>query len=277
MYEQLLQKTGLNDNEALVYEFLLKNGEQKAGQIASKTPLKRGLIYKTLLKLEETGLIEKNEPKNQVAKFSANHPSKLRDLANLKEKEVSLAKESIDQLLPQLTSEFNLSAGKPGVRFYEGIEGFTKTLEDSLYSKETIYTYVDINSLNEEISAINKKYVEKRKKRGINKKILLLDTPNSRKMMQNQKEQEKEDYRFLPNNMNPFKSAIQIYDNKIVYHTLREKNVISVIIEDEDIYLTHKYLFEMIWNNLTKKENSPKKKGGFSMDNLEEYSTASKN
>jgi len=120
MYTELLTQSGLNKNEALIYELLLKSGELKAGQIAEKSPLKRGLVYKTLLSLEEIGLITKNEPKNQVAKFNAKHPSKLRDIVNNKEKEVNLAKNSIDQLLPQLSSELVYQLENPELDSMKG-------------------------------------------------------------------------------------------------------------------------------------------------------------
>lgn len=282
MYTELLTQSGLNKNEALIYELLLKSGELKAGQIAEKSPLKRGLVYKTLLSLEEIGLITKNEPKNQVAKFNAKHPSKLRDIVNNKEKEVNLAKNSIDQLLPQLSSEFSLSAGKPGVRFYEGLDGFKKALDDSLTATETIYTYVDLNKIVGESAKINQEYVKKREKKGIKKRLLLKEKVGAKEAIGQNTEFTSSV--LLPESVKPFKTSLQIYDGKVAYYTLREKNMISVIIEDKDIYEMHKSMFEFIWEMLENKKteekpseiSSKKPKNQYDMSNLDEYSTARK-
>ena len=68
-YNQSLIQAGLSPEEALIYECLIKNGSSKAGKIALKTPLKRGLVYKTLDLLENQGLVIKHEDKGKVAVF----------------------------------------------------------------------------------------------------------------------------------------------------------------------------------------------------------------
>ena len=44
---------------------------------------------------------------------------------------------------------------------------------------------------------------------------------------------------------------MQIYDNKISYLTLSDKEMIGVIIEDKYIYKMHKDLFEYMWKNIS--------------------------
>ncbi|TAN58360.1 hypothetical protein EPN15_01360 [Patescibacteria group bacterium] len=59
MFEQVLTQAGLTENQALIYEILVKNGLMPAGAVCKKTPLKRGLVYKILDELTEIGLVEK--------------------------------------------------------------------------------------------------------------------------------------------------------------------------------------------------------------------------
>jgi len=268
MYEQLLQQSGLTENEAIIYEILLQEGELKAGQIAQKTPLKRGLTYKTLQELEEKGLVERNEPPGKVAKFNAYHPAKLRDLANLKEKEVVSAKESIDQLLPQLSSAYNLAAGKPGVRFFEGLDGIKKVWWDSLTDTTEILTYGDLEFLAKHFATLNQEYLKQRKKRGIKKRALTNDSKFNRDFLKTY-DDELTETKLLSKTPLDFSSVIvQIYNNKVSYTTLSQKTMIGVIIEDRLIYQMQKNLFEYQWH-LLKEEG--KNKNQFTMDNLEDF------
>jgi len=82
-----------------------------------------------------------------VAIFSPGHPEKLREYVEKKEAEMKKAKNILESNLSSISSAFNLTVGKPGVRYFEGNDGVEKTLNDSLTSKEIIYTYADIEAL----------------------------------------------------------------------------------------------------------------------------------
>ena len=126
MYEKTLEQIGLSPNQAAIYEILIKNGPLSAGKIAQKSPLKRGLVYKILEELAAMNIVEKLEEPKKVAVFRANHPLKLKDLAENKEQKARDSIKILESLLPSLTSDFNLISGRPGVKFYEGKEGIIK-------------------------------------------------------------------------------------------------------------------------------------------------------
>ena len=44
-----------------------------------------------------------------------------------------------------------------------------------------------------------------------------------------------------------FQTVMQLYDNKVSYITLTEKYLVGIIITDEYIAKTHKYLFDSLW------------------------------
>jgi hypothetical protein len=44
-----------------------------------------------------------------------------------------------------------------------------------------------------------------------------------------------------------FQSVMQIYDNKVSYITLTDDYLVGIIITDQYIADTHKYLFESLW------------------------------
>ena len=243
----ILKQLGLNDNEILVYEELLKSGKQKASQISKKTPLKRGLIYKTLEDLEEKGLIIREDAKNIVSTFTPIHPNVLKGLAENQLKTAQNAQESLQNEIGSLISMYNLANNKPGVEFYEGIEGIKKVINDVLTATETVCTIIDLEQLEQDtpIKKINTEHLKQRKLKKIYKKILVPNTAYSRNNLKNYNPEITE-LRILPKKIH-IESTMQIYDNKITYATSKKNARIGMIITDESTYLMHKNIFEILW------------------------------
>jgi sugar-specific transcriptional regulator TrmB len=245
-YLASLSQAGLTYTQAKIYELLLKNGPLKAGKIHQKTDLKRGLVYKVLEELVDLGMVNKKEP-GKVAIFEAEHPAKLKDLAEKQEQKAKTAQLVLDGLLGQMISEFNLVSGRPGVQFFEGKEGIKRVLEDSLTSRTEIYSYADIDAINKYINDLNMDYVAKREKLKLKKKGIFLDTPETRRLLAGYHTDITES-RVIKHSGTPFATVMQIYDNKISYITLTRERMIGVIVEDPLIYHMHLYLFEYMWS-----------------------------
>lgn len=248
MYEQLLTQTGLSPNQATIYELLLQEGLSKASKISQKSPLKRGLVYKTLDELVELKLAKKEEKSGSIAIFTAEHPTALRDLIKNQETKVERAKTGINQLLPQLVSEFNLSLGKPGVKFYEGQVGIETVLNDSLTATGQIYSYTCPEEVDDHLKDFNLKYTKMRRQKEIIKKILVADSNSNRQRYQNL-DQTITQVKFLDPAVTSFPTVMQIYNNKISYVTLTDRGAIGIIIEDSNITQMHKILFESAWRS----------------------------
>jgi len=167
-----------------------------------------------------------------------------------REKKLKQDKQLFQNSLPDLISEFNLNYNKPGIKFYEGVSGVEKILNDTLETKGVILTYVDIEAIEKFISKINKRYVINRKKKKIKKRGILIDTPFARNFLKNYHSEITES-RFIPDKFFPFGSILQIYNNKISYVSLSKNNIIGLIIEDKNINLMHRSLFEFTWLHAT--------------------------
>ncbi len=247
-YEEILQKSGFSKEQALIYSFLLKNGPIQARKMAQSLPIKRGLLYKVLDQLVKNSFIEKIDKEGAVTIFKPKHPADIEDNLEKKKKELQLASESLKVVVGQMISDFNLISGKPNVQYFEGLSGVKKVLEDSLYAKEEIYSYADLESIEKYVKEINSWYVKERNKFGIKKKGLVLDTPFNRQFL---KDYYKEitDTRFLKINSEPFATVMQMYDDKISYITFNQqgKNIISILITSPQICEMHRKLFEFNW------------------------------
>jgi len=245
MFEQSLIQIGLSYPQAIIYEALVKNGPLKAGKITQKTPFKRGLVYKALEDMLKDDLIEKIEEIGRVAVFQAKHPLSLKDYAEQRERKAKDARMALEGMISSIVSEYNLSSGKPGILFYEGIEGVKKAMWDTLTSKELIYAYADVTLVDKHIKKINEAYVKQRNALKIKKRLLYSDSLEARERLR--KLREGTDARIVEK-LPHLGASIQVYDNKVCYITLTDENKIGVIIEDENIYKTHKTLFESMWN-----------------------------
>lgn len=255
MYQKHLLNIGLTKSQANTLDFLLENGENKASDIARAVKQPRGAIYKALDELLVLELVEKQEETGQIARFRALHPRKLEKVLEKRENFLRQSKGILEEILPNLTSSYNLTINRPGVRFYEGEEGFKKVLYDTLLSKTEILTIINTAAVGEEekFKEINEEYKRRRIRAGIKKKIIRIgEKPEGLEMTGKDAEYEKfTEIRYTRKESDLFKASIQIYDNKISYQIIDGDNLVSVLVEDKNIYQLHKATFEMLWGSAT--------------------------
>lgn len=247
MYKDILTQISLSGNEAIVYEYLLKNGETTAGEIIKKTPLKRGVVYNVLADLVKKGLAGEKK-KEKMAYFSPSHPENLRQYIETRENEIKKAKTTLEANLPAIISDFNLVSERPGVQYYEGTEGLKKVLNDMLTSKETIHTFADMEAVIKYMEKLNIEHAKKRGELNIKKKAIIIDSPFARNYLKNYyKNQIITEFRFIDYLSYSFSSIVEIYDGKVAYISLSNKGIVSMIITDQNIYKFNQAIFKFIW------------------------------
>ena len=247
-YLPQLQEAGLTPHQAALYETLVRRGPLPASKATLHAAVPRTLGYAVLKQLEDMGIVSKTDLPGKVAHFSAAHPNLLQERIEASAKSAERAATALKSILPDLSSAYNLATGRPGIRFYEGLEGIRAVLEDTLTAKETIYSYADLEMIEKHISEINREYVNKRDKLGIKKKGLLLDTQENRFLLEGY-HTKVTDVKLIKASAAPFKTVMQIYDGKISYFTLGVEQLVGVVITDPHIYEMHKALFEAAWNS----------------------------
>lgn len=250
--EKILIEAGLSEEQAAIYSSLLDKGPLKAGSISSWTGLKRGLIYKVLEQLESMGLVSRKGGDGTVAVFSPGHPSILAEMMDRKEKAFAQSKEAVMFSLGTLSSKFNLLSGKPNVQFFEGKEGVERILEDTLNTKDEVLTYVDMEIVEKHFKEINDKYVVRREKLGIKKRLLVIDNNFSQELFKKWNDEKPgyfnvTDLRMVKTSISEIEGAIQIYENKIGIITISNENLISIIIEDVRINKLFESMFEALY------------------------------
>lgn len=246
-FEQHLVQTGLSGEQARLYESLVKNGPSPASDAARRAVVSRTLGYKVLGELIALGLVDKREDAGKVALFTAAHPLKLKELIEKREREAKDALTALEGVLGQMTSEYNIAGGRPGIEFFEGMTGISKVLDDTLMAKEVIYTYADLKAIDDVYRDLNKEYLEKRKHRGIKKRGILADTPFTRKTLE-EYDTSVTDSRLVKYPQEPSKTIIQMYDGKTSYIVMDRHEPVSVIVHDPNITAANRAIFEIVWN-----------------------------
>lgn len=246
-YKDILTRAGLSESETIVYDFLLKEGEVSAGQIAKKIPsLKRGNTYNILKSLISKGLVEQFE-KNKTAHFRLEHPSKLKDYLNKQTIEIEHVEKTLGDLLPSLISEYNLTHNKPGVHYFEGVEGIKKIYEDTIADnpeKKVMFFRSHLDSQELGLDFFDT-YSQKRARAEI--KTQIISSKEITTELQDKDKRLLKERKFWKD-FNP-PAEIDIYHDKVAIISF-DGGLVGTIIENKAISLTLKKIFEQVWKSL---------------------------
>lgn len=249
-YQQSLIQAGLSEEQALIYEYLVKNGPQTAGKISTSTPLKRGLVYKILDNLVNSGLAIKHDSPGKVAIFEPAHPLKLKELAEKKEADAKNAQEALKGVLEKMTIDYNLISGRPGVKFYEGIDGITNIYDSLLEQGKPIDSFEDKGEMIALIPEYAKAYPKRRVKLGITNRVI---APSDNPINQTDESLMRET-RFIPTKDFPFRMDVKIAGRLVSLITFQKENPVGVLIDNQEIAENFRILFEMVWKTQSSAE-----------------------
>jgi sugar-specific transcriptional regulator TrmB len=237
-----LQSFGFSNKEADVYLALLSLGTGTVTEISRKAGINRTTGYDILASLvnKELVTISGKEPKQEYIIESPDTLTKYLEIQALQASEN--IKRSKD-IIPELKSMQSLE-NRPKIKFYEGIEGLQNVYEDTLTSSEPILAYASIDDMHKALPNYFPEYYKRRAKNGISIRGIVPKTKLSIERTQHDKE-EKREIAFVPADKYYFSPEINIYDNKVMIASWREK--LGIIIESEEIADAMKKIFSLAW------------------------------
>lgn len=267
MLKSILQKIGLTDKDSEVYLACLELGTQPASVIAKKAGLKRPTTYLILEGLLGKGLVSEYTGSN-VKYFTAVSPEYLLNFIDKQRRELTSHQRELEQYLPQFQSLTNPYSLSPKVRFYEGLEGIERAMNDTLTSSEPLKCYSTMDAwfarpdTKEYIFWYGKQRVYEKK---IPLRSINPDTLVARKYLEGDYPEvevnpEMSHFRWLPKDIQVFSNEINIYDNKVAIACLGKNELLGIIIESESIAQTQKSIFEVAWRTALPSKWELKKK-----------------
>lgn len=239
--QKILKDYGLDDKEASLYLASLKLGEAHMAQLAKRAGLKRTSAYLVFKTLEARGL---------MASFKMR--SGLRFVGTKPETLIQKTKRQLEELetaLPELKAIASKEITKPKLYYYEGKEGYLVAAEDSL--KTANATIRHIGSLAEIHNIVGldydiRHYIPTRVKQRIFFKALYFESELEDEIKNRNHAEELREIRYLPEAYH-YKTSLLIYGNKVAIFSAKTE-LITVIIESEEIAESERKKFDLIWD-----------------------------
>lgn len=244
-YNQLkinLRSFGFSEKEAGVYISLLELGKGTVTEISRKAGINRTTGYDILDTLVSKGVvnISGKEPKQE---YSAESPITITEYLKRQAAEVSRNIEKSEEVVAELNS-IHSSKSRPKIKFYEGNDGLRRAYEDTLTSSGSILAYATVDDMYKNIPGLFPEYFHKRASKNIFARAIVPKTPLGIVRKDHDKEEMRETL-LIPADKYYFSPEINIYDNKVMIASWREK--LGIIIESEEIADAMKKIYELAW------------------------------
>lgn len=238
--QQLLEKLGLDQREAEIYQALLELGPQLPQYIARNTGIKRTTLYEIFPEMIKRGLIvEITQGKRRL--FQAVSPDRLFSDYERRYKEIKAN-------ITDLTAIYRLQGLRPKIEVYEGFDGMKKFYMSTLKSKEVIKCFVQPAKYNPRVlDWLVHEYVAARVKRGVEVKAIVPDDDASEYFMELNKQHLRTGVK-VPLAKAKFRIEGMIQGNRIYFASYEKGGpLIGIIIESKPIADTLATLFDLAW------------------------------
>lgn len=251
-----LEKIGLSEKEALIYETLLSTGGAYPSMISTTTHLNRSTVYKILTSLSIKGIVSEVE-KGKKLFYQIEKPERLLRYTQRRAESAENSLQLAKYLLPLLQDVYNKTPNKPKVRFFQNVDGLIAILDDHISTgvKYEMLAFANTTGIEKVIpTEYFKKFVKEKERQGITTRGIVPDTLwdkafNDRIYRSVQKKSVIPVMRHIPAKDFPFNGEIIIYgDNKVSFFNFENKEkMIGVIIEDIWIHRAMCMIFELAW------------------------------
>lgn len=250
-----LEYIGFSEKEVLVYLALLELGKGTVTQISKKAGINRPTGYHILASLESKELVKVSgkEPKQEYVAESPDQIEKM--LLKKIENDQSYINEA-RKIIPELKSIHNI-ADRPKVLFYEGREGMEKVYEDTLTSTEPIRAYASVENMHSGLPGYFPEYYKRRAGKDIAIRAIIPDSETGRER-KSFNSKEKRETALVPKEAFDFIPEINIYDDKVMIASWREK--LGIIIKSSEIADAMKKIYELAWAEAKRLEEQTENK-----------------
>ena len=237
-----LEYIGFSEKEVLIYLALLSLGRGTVTQISKKAGINRPTGYHILSSLESKGLVKVSgkEPKQEYVSESPDQIEKLID-DKIKADEARI--KEARKIIPELKSIHNV-LNRPRVLFYEGKDGLERVYENTLTSTEEIRAFASVEDVNLALPNYFPQYYKRRAKKNISIRAVFPDSQEARELSTHNSAELRKTI-LVPDNQYSFHPEINIYDNKVMIASWREK--LGIIIESQEIADAMKKIYELAW------------------------------
>ncbi len=241
-----LKSFGCSEQEAQIYLRSLEMGPSSVQEIARRMRRNRVTIHSAVEQLIEKQLLfETRRGKRRL--IVAEEPVGLLRLLKKKENDLVSLRSNIENIIPLLASLPSIDQNLPTVRFFEGVDGFNRMLEETLSARGEllVFSYVDLFSGLIGPNNLERYFVDRAAK-GIHSRLLFPTCPFAERVQKKEREY-KIQIRTLPKTM-VWKSGIFSWNDCLALLSYTQQHLTCTIIENRDIAeFFRKIIFELCW------------------------------
>jgi sugar-specific transcriptional regulator TrmB len=231
-----LEETYFTKKEAETYVTLLEAGEATPAELGKRTKIGRVNTYQILESLKGKNAVSMIL-KDGRQTFFAVEPSKI--IAILENK-----KEKLMSIEPELMKLSKLVEKRSKVTLFEGKKGIAELLQDVLDNAKEVFVYG--NRENEKrVFFESTNYRKKRIEKGI--KMFGVTDHLEESVFKEEGWKKNSEIR-INEKLKDISTWIMIYESKVAILT-SEKELLGIIIENEEIAKTHKFNFDLLWES----------------------------
>lgn len=238
---------GLNEKQASLYMHVLEHGAQSASEIAVALKEQRTNVYLIVAELEEKGLVKRDESQ-PIVRFVAASPMRVQQLLATEQKRLAHQAAQLRKAMPELLGLHNLTSPKSGIAYFEGLKGYTATLDDAIRTQKEVCVFgaSDVSHARPDAWAVLQSRLKIRAAKKIPTRMIFeaglryTTDLNSRKKQCIQ-------VKFWGNN--PFPGEIAVYGETVILTTYDEK-LISLVVKNPAITATFQNIFDEVWESV---------------------------
>jgi HTH-type transcriptional regulator, sugar sensing transcriptional regulator len=250
MKDTILEKIGLTNAESRVYLTLLRTGKSTIGTIIKEARVSNSKIYDILDRLNKKGLIGVVIENNKRT-FEAKNPSRLKELIELRKKEIV----EVEDILPELNRLRTFAEPLQEAEILQGLSGiktFTEMILEKLNKGDTFYIMGAPKESNDILAPYLKEWHQRRVKKGVHCKILY-NHDFSKEWINMRKKTPLTEVRILPKSIRT-PVLVDISKNYVSTILFGDKPLCFVIKNKKiaDSYISY---FELLWKTSKKQNN----------------------
>lgn len=246
--ERLLTELGLTRNEAAVYVYLLRHGEQAASAIGKGAGITRVNTYYVLGRLQEKELVSRSSVSTKSV-FRLEHPLSLNGYLENRLQCLETSRTRLQSVMSQLVSDFSLAEHKPGVFCLEGREGLLRAYDEVLRDHSDIVSLQDHQAVELFLGDYSRRFTARRVRLRVSHRII---TPASAATRHNEPLNVGvcREFRYIDSRSLPFTMDLKVNSKTVVMATFVKDSAVGIVIIDKEINKNFRALLEFLWNLL---------------------------
>lgn len=229
----LFVSLGLSEKEALLYDFLLENGEVPASRIEKETGLGKNAYI--LLKSLATKKLAEKVIREGKSYYYPGSPEKLVLIAKERVLEAANHQKAIGSMLPELAAKYHVSTSSPVVTHVQGIVGIRDVYE-KVYSQDIPSSYgcLDLEAVERLFPAyMTDSLIPSRVDHDSKAYALLTDSKETQKVIARDTEQKRESV-VIDGEKYPLPAEVSVYGDYLVLLSFLKGDMVGLLIHHPD-------------------------------------------